>query len=105
MKSQNILSFMLLLSVVLLTMTVLSYVLVLPSQIPLFYSLGRLQDQIIHKAYIFILPALAFGFLFTSLFFQRVIEDEVIKILISYVNLFLIVLLYIVFIRTIFLVT
>lgn len=49
-----------------LFLATLGYLVLFPNEIPLFYSLYRLQDQLVPKLYIFILPGLAVVFTLIS---------------------------------------
>jgi len=105
MSTQQLKYLMALLFIVLLTMASFAYFIILPSEIPLFYSLGRIQDQLAKKEFIFLLPGLSLIFWLVALLFGKTIKDDVVIKLVDLVSFFLIAVLYIILIRTIYLVT
>ena len=55
----------------LLFIGLLGYLALFPNEIPLFYSLYRLQDQLVPKIYVFALPGLALIFTLISNWISR----------------------------------
>jgi hypothetical protein len=79
----------------------------LPSQIPLFYSKPWGEDQLADSWLIFILPLTMNFIFFINLYFNKKFfqENNFVKKIIDYLNLFIIVSITLIFIKIIFLTT
>jgi len=79
----------------------------LPPQIPLFYSKSWGEDQLVDSWMIFILPLLMNGLFFINQFFYKkfFLENNFVKKIIDYLNLFVIISITLIFLKIIFLVT
>lgn len=79
----------------------------LPPQIPLFYSKPWGEDQLVEYWIIFILPVLLNFFFFLNRFIYKIffVDDLVVKKIITYLNLFLIISITLVFLKIILLIS
>lgn len=85
--------------------TILSYLFLLPDIIPLWYSLARMQDQLAPREWVFILPALGWGFtILSAMIASRKELDETATVLHNLGNSIVMIMLSASLIRVLFLV-